>query len=664
MAKFKLISKFKPKGDQPKAIKRLVEGVKKGYRNQTLLGVTGSGKTFVAASVIEAVQKPTIVISHNKTLAAQLCAEYKLFFPENAVEYFVSYYDYYQPEAYIPRTDLYIAKDASINKEIDRLRHSATRSVMDRRDVIIVASVSCIYGLGSPEDYVESGIWLRRGRATGRESTLRRLVEIQYIRNDFDFAPGRFRVRGNNIDIYPAYGGVSFRVELSGDEVKRIIELDPMTGKKIVERNNLFIYPAKHFVMPQDKIERAIESIRAELDARLAELRRKNKLLEASRLKQRTLYDIELLREIGYCPGIENYSRHFDGRKPGEKAWTLLDYLPDEFLMIIDESHVTIPQIRGMYAGDRSRKISLVNYGFRLSSAFDNRPLTFDEFKDYMRCVIFTSATPRLYEFKNSEQIVEQIIRPTGLVDPKVEIRPLETQVDNLMEEIRSHHMRGERVLVTTLTKRMAESLTEYLVENGIRAEYMHSEIKTLDRIEILRRLRLGKIDAVVGINLLREGLDLPEVSLVAILDADKEGFLRNQTALIQTMGRASRNIRGKVILYADNLTESIRKSIEETNRRREIQLRHNEEHGITPKTIEKGITDIIDRLSIDEEDMLLIKGLPDTDLPLLIIELEEEMKRAARNLEFERAATLRDKIFELKKASETKPIEKTFSKR
>ena len=651
MPEFKLLSEFKPKGDQPKAIKELVEGINKGYQYQTLLGVTGSGKTFVAASVIENVQKPTLVLSHNKTLAAQLCAEYTRFFPENAVEYFVSYYDYYQPEAYIPQTDAYIAKDASINEEIDRLRHSATRSIIDRKDVIIVASVSCIYGLGSPEDYVELGLWLQTGNKVERDFVLKRLVEIQYERNDFDFAPGTFRVRGNKIDIYPAYGGVSFRVELSEDKVKKLVELHPLSGKKIVERNSLSIYPAKHFVMPQEKVEKAIESIRTELENRLAQLRTNNKLLEANRLKQRTLYDIELLREIGYCPGIENYSRHFDGRKSGEKAWTLLDYFPKDFIMIIDESHVTIPQIHGMYGGDHSRKENLVKYGFRLPSAFDNRPLTFDEFEQYMKTVIFTSATPGPYEYKKSTQIIEQIIRPTGLVDPKVVVRSTQHQVDDLINEIRMREEREERILVTTLTKRMAEALTEYLVENGIKAEYMHSEIKTLERIEILRRLRLGKIDAVVGINLLREGLDLPEVSLVAILDADKEGFLRNQTALIQTMGRAARNLRGEVILYADNLTGSIMKAVYETNRRREIQLKYNAEHGIEPKTIEKGITDIIDRIPQKKEEMVLIDGLPETDLPLMIIELEEEMKRAAQNLEFERAAILRDRIFEVQKS-------------
>ncbi len=657
MVRFRLFSEYEAKGDQPKAIEDLVEGIDRGEPFQTLLGVTGSGKTYVAASVIEKVQKPTLVISHNKTLAAQLCAEYKRFFPENAVEYFVSYYDYYQPEAYIPHTDLYIAKDASINEEIDRLRHSATQSIMDRQDVIIVASVSCIYGLGNPSDYVGLGLLLRRGMRIERDSILKRLVEIQYERNDFDFTPGRFRVRGNKIDVYPLYTGVSFRVELSNGVVNKLFEIDPLLGRKMGERSSLTIYPAKHFLMPEEKVEKSIESIKTELEWRLKELNEEDRFLESSRLKQRTLYDIELLREIGYCPGIENYSRHFDGRRRGEKPWTLLDYFPEDFLMIIDESHVTIPQIRGMYGGDRSRKESLVKHGFRLPSAFDNRPLTFNEFEKYMKTVIFTSATPGVYEYGKKAPIIEQIIRPTGLVDPKVVVRSTENQVDDLISEIRLREKMRERVLVTTLTKRMAEDLTEYLIENGIKAEYMHSEINTLERIEILRRLRLGKIEVIVGINLLREGLDLPEVSLVAILDADKEGFLRNETALIQTMGRAARNVRGEVILYANNLTKSIKKAVEKTNRRREIQLKYNIKHEIVPRTIEKSITDIIDRLPKEEEGGALIDGLPETDLPLLIIELEEAMKSAAQNLEFERAATLRDRIFELKRLIDTKQL-------
>jgi excinuclease ABC subunit B len=653
MDRFKLYSEFEAKGDQPKAIKKLVDGIERGESFQTLLGVTGSGKTFVAASVIEKVQKPTLVISHNKTLAAQLCAEYKRFFPDNAVEYFVSYYDYYQPEAYIPQTDLYIAKDASINEEINRLRHSATRAIMDTQDVIIVASVSCIYGLGNPKDYVDLGISLQRGMLLERQFMLKRLVEIQYERNEFDFAPGRFRIRGNTIDVYPLHTRVAFRIELVNGVVNKLLEIDPLSGRKIREKPSVRIYPAKHFLMPQEKVEKSIKSIKAELEERLKELNAKNKLLEATRLKQRTLYDIELLREIGYCPGIENYSMHFDGRRRGEKPWTLLDYFPEDFLMIIDESHVTIPQIRGMYGGDWSRKDNLVKHGFRLPSAFDNRPLTFSEFEKYMKKVLFTSATPGVYEYGKKAPIIEQIIRPTGLIDPKVLVRSTDNQVDDLINEIRIREKMQERVLVTTLTKRMAEDLTEYLIENGIKAEYMHSEIKTLERIEILRRLRLGKIDTIVGINLLREGLDLPEVSLVAILDADKEGFLRNETALIQTMGRAARNIRGEVILYANNLTKSIKKAVEETNRRREIQLAYNIKHEIIPKTIQKSITDIIDR--VPQEEGTISEGLQERELPLLLVELEEAMKRAAQNLEFERAAMLRDQIFALKRSLDTR---------
>ncbi len=656
MVLFKLFSEFTPKGDQPKAIKDLVNGIDRGEQVQTLLGVTGSGKTYVAASVIEKVQKPTLVISHNKTLAAQLCAEYKRFFPENAVEYFVSYYDYYQPEAYLPHTDLYIAKDASINAEINRLRHSATRSIMDRQDVIIVASVSCIYGLGNPSDYANLRLLLRRGMHIERNLMLQKLIEIQYERNDFEFTPGRFRVRGNKIDVYPAYAGISFRIEVSDGVITKLFEMDPLSGRRISEKPSLTIYPAKHFLMPQEKVEKSIESIKAELEVRLKELNSEGKLLEANRLKQRTLYDVELLREVGYCPGIENYSMHFDGRKRGEKPWTLIDYFPEDFLMIIDESHVSIPQIRGMYGGDRSRKENLVKHGFRLPSAFDNRPLIFSEFEKYMKTVIFTSATPGVYEFRKNTPVIEQIIRPTGLIDPKVVIKAIENQVDDLIIEIKMREKMNERVLVTTLTKRMAEDLTEYLIENGIRAEYMHSDIKTLERIKILRRLRLGKIGTIVGINLLREGLDLPEVSLVAILDADKEGFLRNETALIQTMGRAARNIRGEVILYANKLTKSIKKAVEETNRRRKIQRKYNIKHGIVPRTIEKNITDIIDGLP-KEEERVLISGLPETDLPLIIIELEEAMKRAAHNLEFERAATLRDRIIELKRSVNSKQI-------
>ena len=656
MPEFKLISEFEPKGEQPRAISELVDGINKGARHQTLLGVTGSGKTYMAASVIEKIGKPTLVISHNKTLAAQLCAEYKRFFPENAVEYFVSYYDYYQPEAYLPKRDLYIEKEADINKEIDRLRHCATRSLMDRRDVIVVASVSCIYGLGSPKEYASLGLFLERGGSADRDSILQRLIEIQYERNDFELSPGKFRVRGDRIDIFPSYGGMPLRVILDGETLSSMVEIDPVTGKKQIERNRMIVYPAKHFVMPREKVERAVRSIKKDLARQLERLSGEGKEFEATRLKQRTLYDIELIQEVGYCPGIENYSRHFDGREPGDSPFTLIDYFPDDFLMIVDESHVTLPQIRGMYKGDRSRKENLVDFGFRLPSAFDNRPLTFDEFEEHMNTVIYTSATPASYELEKSSQVVELIIRPTGLVDPEVVIRPAENQVDDVIDEIRRCEELGERVLVTTLTKRMAEDLSQYLVEMGIKAEYMHSGTKTIERVEILRKLRLGTFNVLVGINLLREGLDLPEVSLVAIMDADKEGFLRNETSLIQTMGRASRNVDGKVILYAKTRTRSIRAAVEKTNWRRNIQLAYNAAHGIEPKTIRKEIKDITEEISRnmdkDEEKIMSARDLGDSDLSLLIIELEVEMKRAAGNLEFEKAARLRDRIVELKNIS------------
>lgn len=653
MPEFKLISEFEPRGDQPRAISELVHGINHGAAHQTLLGVTGSGKTYMAASVIEKIGKPTLVISHNKTLAAQLCAEYKRFFPENAVEYFVSYYDYYQPEAYIPKRDLYIEKEADINKEIDRLRHCATRSLMDRQDVIVVASVSCIYGLGSPEEYASLGLFLERGRITDRDSIIMRLVEIQYERNDFELSPGKFRVRGDRIDIFPSYGGMPLRVTMDRETITGLTEIDPVTGKKQIERNRIIVYPAKHFVMPKEKVERAVRSIEAELSLQLERLMDDGKQFEATRLKQRTLYDIELIQEIGYCPGIENYSRHFDGREPGDSPFTLIDYFPDDFLMIVDESHVTLPQIRGMYKGDRSRKENLVDFGFRLPSAFDNRPLTFEEFEERMKTVLYTSATPAKYENSKSSNVVELIIRPTGLVDPEVVIRPAENQVDDVIEEIRRCEELGERVLVTTLTKRMAEDLSVYLVEMGIKAEYMHSGTKTIERVEILRKLRLGTFNVLVGINLLREGLDLPEVSLVAILDADKEGFLRNETSLIQTMGRAARNVNGKVILYAKDRTRSIKAAVEKTNWRRKIQLAYNAAHGIEPETIHKEIKDItedISRTVSEDEDIIIPSdGIDKSDYHLLIVELEAEMKRAAGNLEFEKAARLRDRILELK---------------
>ncbi len=664
MTEFELVSDFEPRGGQPRAIEDLVNGLSRGYRHQTLLGVTGSGKTFMAANVIARARRPTLVISHNKTLAAQLCAEYKRFFPYNAVEYFVSYYDYYQPEAYLPNRDLYIEKEADINQEIDRLRHSATRSLMDRRDVIVVASVSCIFGLGSPEEYSSMGLLAEVGKEVDRESILVRLVEIQYERNDYEFSPGKFRVRGNSIDICPAYGGLAFRIELSGDTVSHLFEMDALTGRKLRERTRMMIYPAKHFVMPADKIGKAIRTIGKELEERLVELRADGKEFEAIRLKQRTLYDLELLREVGYCPGIENYSRHFDGRSPGQRPFTLMDYFPDDFLLVIDESHVTIPQVRAMYGGDLSRKRNLVDFGFRLPSAFDNRPLVFEEFEGYMRNVIYTSATPRPYECERSSQVVELVIRPTGLVDPEIVLRSTETQVDDVIHEIRTRAENGERVLVTTLTKRMAEDLSDYLVENGIRASYMHSGTGTMERVEILRKLRLGEIDVLVGINLLREGLDLPEVSLVAIMDADKEGFLRNETSLIQTMGRAARHVSGQVVLYADKLTGSIERAVDITNRRREIQLAYNRAHGIRPKGISKEVSDIAESLGVEGTEGAGIadgaKGVEGGkasagmdvapgELHLLLVELEEEMKRAAANLEFERAAVLRDRLFELR---------------
>jgi excinuclease ABC subunit B len=647
MPKFKIVAPFEPKGDQPQAISKLVEGVKGGYKHQTLLGATGTGKTHTIARVIERVQKPTLVIAHNKTLAAQLCNEFRQFFPDNAVHYFVSYYDYYQPEAYIPQTDTYIEKDASINDEIDRLRHAATSSLLERRDVIIVASVSCIYGLGRPEDYAEMSLPLKRGDLKERDTILRELVRLQYERNDIGFRRGTFRVRGDVVEIIPAYEENVIRIELFGDEIEKIKELDPITGRILTERERITIYPANHFITPQPKLKRAIKEIEVGLEERLAYFQSQGKLLEAQRLEQRTRYDLEMLKEFGWCTGIENYSRHLDGRRPGEPPATLLDYFPEDFLMIVDESHQTIPQIRGMYNGDLSRKQTLVEHGFRLPSCLDNRPLRFEEFEARINQVIYTSATPGPYEREKSQQIVEQIIRPTGLVDPEVVVRPIKGQIDDLLHEVKEATFRGERILVTTLTKRMAEDLTDYLVELGVRARYLHSEIETLDRIEILRGLRLGEFDVLVGINLLREGLDLPEVSLVAILDADKEGFLRSETSLIQTIGRAARNVRGKVILYADELTASMKKAIAETNRRRKIQMEYNRQHGITPKTIKKAVKDILQdlRIEITEKEPKSPK-----EIAKHIKELEEEMYSAAKRLEFERAAKLRDKIKELRR--------------
>ncbi len=652
---FRLETPLRPTGDQPEAIAKLVEGIRKGYKFQTLLGVTGSGKTFTMANVIAQVQRPTLVIAHNKTLAAQLYAEFREFFPHNAVEYFVSYYDYYQPEAYVPQTDLYIEKDAEINDEIDKLRHAATKALFERRDVIIVASVSCIYGLGSPEEYGKVIITLERGKPVRRDRVLRHLVDIRYERNDANLTRGTFRVRGDTLEIWPAYEETVVRVELWGDEIDRIVELDPLTGEIVQERERVDIYPAKHFVTTQERLAQAIRSIQEELEQRLRELEAEGKILEAARLKQRTLYDLEMLSQMGYCAGVENYSRHLSGRAPGQQPWTLLDYFPDDYLMFIDESHITLPQIRGMYGGEMSRKKQLVDYGFRLPSAYDNRPLKFSEFEAHINQCIFVSATPGPYEYEHSEQIVEQIIRPTGILDPEISVRPTRGQIEDLIGEIRERVSKGQRALVTTLTKRMAEDLADYLQEMGIKTHYLHSEIDTLERVEILRDLRTGVYDVVVGINLLREGLDLPEVSLVAILDADKEGYLRSEGALIQMIGRAARHVEGKVIMYADTVTESMRKAIDETYRRRQIQMRYNEEHGIVPSAIVKQVRDLTDRVRAvaEEKAQYLVTGTGqklDRKAALrLIADLESQMKKAAKALEFEKAAALRDEIVRLR---------------
>jgi len=654
---FKLHAPFKPTGDQPEAIHKLVEGIRRGYKNQVLLGATGTGKTFTIASVIEQVQKPALVMAHNKTLAAQLYAEFREFFPENAVEYFVSYYDYYQPEAYVPRHDLYIEKDADINEEIERLRLAATTALMSRKDVIIVASVSCIYGIGNPEAYGRVVINLESGTIYRRNALLRQLIESQYERNDVELRPGTFRVRGDTLEIIPAYQDqLGYRITFFGDEVERLVEFDPLTGELRRQLPSIYIYPAKHFITDQDKLQQAIRDIEAELQERLAYFRAQEKHLEAQRLEQRTLYDLEMLREVGYCAGIENYSRHLDQRPPGSAPWTLMDYLPSDYLLVIDESHMTVPQIRGMYNGDRSRKETLVEYGFRLPSALDNRPLTFEEFKQRMGYTIYTSATPGPYEMEIADQVVEQIIRPTGLVDPEVEVRPIEGQVDDLIKEIRQRVEVGQRTLVTTLTKRMAEKLSDYLMEMGIKVHYLHSEVETLERVGILRDLRLGVFDVVVGINLLREGLDLPEVSLVAILDADKEGFLRSETALIQTIGRAARHVDGKVIMYADHITDSMRRAIDETNRRRAKQIAYNQEHGIQPVSIYKAVHDLTEQLSVravaeprGEYRVREAARLQKSEIQRLIQELEKQMKEYARDLEFEKAAVLRDQIYELR---------------
>jgi excinuclease ABC subunit B len=653
MPDFKLVSDFQATGDQPQAIDELIEGLGKDYRYQTLLGVTGSGKTFTMASVIERVNRPTLVLAPNRTLAAQLCSEFKEFFPQNSVEYFVSYYDYYQPEAYIPRTDTYIAKDADINQEIDKLRHAATRALFERRDVLIVASVSCIYGLGEPEEYQSFVLAFKKGAKFDRTYYMRRLVDMQYERNDMNLVRGKFRLRGDSLTIHPSYEELAVRVDFFGDEVERIIEVDPLTGELLAERDSIDIYPAKHFVTSQDKLEPAIADIEAELNGRVAELKAQDRILEAARLEERTRYDLETLRETGYCPGIENYSRHLARRAPGSTPWTLLDYFPDDWLLFIDESHIAVPQVRGMFHGDMSRKQTLVDYGFRLPSALDNRPLNFAEFEDHINQCIFTSATPGPYEREVARQTVEQLVRPTGLIDPTVDVRPTRGQIDDLMHEIKLRSERGERVLATTLTKKMAEDLADYLQEMGIRTHYLHSEIDTLGRIEILRDLRQGVYDVVVGINLLREGLDLPEVSLVVILDADKEGFLRSRDSLIQTMGRAARHLNGHVIMYADVMTDSMRAAIDETNRRRATQVEYNAERGITPEGIRKAIHDITDhvkKVAEERAEYVVAHEVPKDELARLIKDLESQMKAAAKNLEFEKAALLRDQVYELRK--------------
>lgn len=655
--KFQLVSDVKPKGDQPQAIKKLWEGAKKGYREQTLVGVTGSGKTFTMANVIQELQKPTLVISHNKTLAAQLFSEFSSLFPDNRVEYFVSYYDYYQPEAYVPQTDTYIEKDASINDKIDRMRHSATRSLLEHRDTIIVASVSCIYGLGSPEDYREMILAIEVGGEVERSKILKKLVEMRYERNDIDFSRGKFRVIGDIIELFPAYEKEAVRIELWGDEIERISLFDPITRHTKKHLEKVYIYPATHYLAPPERLEYVLESIRKELKQRLKKLKSQEKLLEAQRLESRTNYDLEMIREVGYCTGIENYSRYFSGRAPGERPSCLIDYFPKDYLLFIDESHQTIPQLHAMYGGDRSRKDNLVNYGFRLPSAYDNRPLKFSEFESLISQIIYVSATPSVYELKRSSQIAEQLIRPTGLVDPRIKIKPATRPVDDLLEEIKKRVEKSQRVLVTTLTKRMAEDLTAYLEDLEVRVRYLHSEVETLERSKILRELRLGQFDVLVGINLLREGLDLPEVSLVAILDADKEGFLRSETSLIQTAGRASRNVDGEVILYADEITSSIERALKETRRRRKIQLQYNRSHNITPKTIKKAILADIETYTADKYEKMAVGEektdyLPPSEVSRLVEVLKRNMRRAAENLEFERAAQFRDRIKELTKKS------------
>ena len=654
MSEFKLVADFAPTGDQPKAVDDLIIGLEDGKERQTLLGVTGSGKTFTMACVIEKTQRPTLVLAHNKTLAAQLTTELQQFFPENAVEYFVSYYDYYQPEAYVPRTDTYIEKDADVNEQLDKLRHSATRSLLTRRDVVIVASVSCIFGLGSPEEYQGFVASIHKGETLMRSRLVRQLVDMQYERNDFDLSRGKFRVKGDTLEILPAYEELGLRIDFWGDEVERIIQLDPLTGEILSEKDHAEIYPAKHFVTSEDKLKMAIEDINRELSEQLKFLKSHGKLLEAQRLESRTKYDVEMLEIAGFCSGVENYSRHLSQRAAGSTPYTLLDYLPKDYILFVDESHMTLPQVRGMYGGDKSRKETLVEHGFRLPSALDNRPLNFQEFNDRINQVIYVSATPGPYELEHSEKVAEQVIRPTGLLDPIIEVKPINGQIDDLMHEINLRIQKEERILVTTLTKRMAEELSDFLKESGVRTHYLHSEIDTLERSEILRDLRLGVYDVVVGINLLREGLDLPEVSLVAILDADKEGYLRSATALIQTVGRAARHVDGKVIMYADTVTRSMKQAIDETERRRQIQRTHNLENGLEPESIRKTIRDINDRIK-DVTKETETPGIPAGELPLedltrLVKDLESQMKKAAKDLEYEKAAIIRDQIVDLRK--------------
>jgi len=662
--RFEIVSDFKMTGDQPQAVDKLVDGLQRNYKKQTLLGVTGSGKTFTMANVVQRVQRPTLVICHNKTLAAQLYAEFKDFFPNNSVEYFVSYYDYYQPEAYVPQRDLYIEKDADINEEIDKLRHAATRSLFERRDTLIVASVSCIYGLGEPEEYRSFVLNLKRGQSYLRDKIVRQLVDMQYERNDIDFTRGKFRIRGDTLEIQPAYEDMALRTDFFGNEIERIVRIDPLTGEVLSNLDSVDIYPAKHFVTSRDKLDLAVESIKAELAEQMKILKENNKLLEAARLETRTNYDLEMIKEVGYCSGVENYSRHLSQRAPGSPPWTLLDYFPDDYLLFIDESHMALPQIRGMYHGDVSRKQTLIDFGFRLPSALDNRPLSFTEFEQRLSQVIYVSATPDEYERKESKQIVEQLVRPTGLLEPTVEVKPTKGQIDDLLFQIKTRVDKGERCLVTTLTKRMSEELADYLLELGIKTHYLHSEVQTLERVEILRDLRLGVYNVIVGINLLREGLDLPEVSLVAILDADKEGYLRSEVALIQTMGRAARHVDGHVIMYADKVTKSMSRAMEEIQRRRKIQEDYNKEHGITPQGIKKAIRDITERIKAVAEVRAPYAAIPTKkeDIARLIKDMEAQMKTAAKMLDFEKAALIRDRIFDLRK--ELEPIEITDEKK